>query len=156
MSTNETPIVNIAYDADSVSWNIDSLRILIKELVTDETIVMYIISTTTDQGLVDRIVADTGIDEANVTIGLSSASVISELQSSKCNIFLSNDSVLGREVEDENNISLKPNNVTGSKFIEFNGILDHYKVQPKSLTSLTFWVDQIRKYMNGKEYKETS
>ena len=149
---SDTKVVNIAFDPDIETWSVLALQKLIEELHNDTGINMYIITTEDDVDFINRVVKEVGIDENNVYHSLIDVnSVIDNLKETNCNIYLSDDSFLGREIEKENNILLKTNNVSGSKFIEFNNILDHYLAQPKVLTNITFWVDQIRKYLNGKE-----
>lgn len=146
-------ILNIAYDPSNETWDVDSLRILIKEISQDESIVMHIITKSADSKLIEDVQLKTGIEAKNTIIAIDDADVIAKLQENKCVIFLSSDSILGRLVDKNIPLDLKTNNVSGTKFIEFNGILDHYHIQPKPLTNLTFWADQIRKYADGKEIK---
>jgi len=139
--------LQIAFSPTTEMWSFQVFRDLIKEIVLDvDGSDIYIITSNTDQGLINDIVVETGLNTDNIFIVNDNSDVITKLETMNISIFLTDDSILEREVNLQNPISLLKNNVSGTQAILINNIIDVNKLQFKYFTYLKFWTDQIKKY----------
>lgn len=134
--------VNVAFDITN-TWEYELFRNLIHDfLVEDDFFEVYLITQSTDTVYVNRIATNMSINPANVFFETSDTAVKARLTSENIQLYLTNNNPL---VEDVNNSNIPiPNTNTTIKCILVNNIPDRYRVQPLYITTLQFWLNEIR------------
>lgn len=139
--------LQIAFSPTTEMWSFQVFRDLIKEIVQDvEGSDLFIITTNTDQELINDIVVETGLNIDNIFVVSDNSEIIISLEQMNISIFLTDDIELQRQVNLQNPISLLQNNISGTQAILVNNLIDENKLQFKYFTYLKFWTDQIKKY----------
>jgi len=136
--------IKIGFNPDS-SWDYQTFRDLIREtLVEDEEIETYLITTNTDTAYIDSVVNSFGLDFDlnNVFMVSTDADIVQTIEDYGINIYLSDDFQLIESV----NI-----NSTDCVGIVVSSIPDRYKMQPKYVTDLNFWIKQLKLNNNAQE-----
>lgn len=140
--------LQIAFSPTTDMWSFQVFRDLIKEIVLDvEGSDIFIITTNTDQALIDEIVLETGLNIDNIFIVANNTALITKLQTLNISIFLTDDIELQKQVNTQNPIQLIKHNISGTEAIFTSTTnMDVNKLQLKYFTYLKFWTDQIKKY----------
>lgn len=135
--------IKIGFNPDT-SWDYQTFRDLIREaLVEDEEIETYLITTNTDAAYVDSVVNSFGLnfDLNNVFMVSTDLDIIQKLEDYGIDIYLSDDFQLIESV----------NTNTECIGIVVSSIPDRYKLQPKYVTDLNFWIKQLKLSNNAQE-----
>ena len=135
--------IKIGFNPDT-SWDYQTFRDLIREaLVEDEEIETYLITTNTDTAYVDSVVNSFGLnfDLNNVFMVSTDLDIIQKLEDYGIDIYLSDDFQLIESV----------NTNTECIGIVVSSIPDRYKMQPKYVTDLNFWIKQLKLSNNAQE-----
>jgi len=137
--------LRVGFSPDDLIWSKQDFRELLKSIQKDEGSELFLI-TKEEISFASLVQAELDIDDDHFFRYDTNQEIIQQLVDSKVLIFLSNDGVLNKEINDETPLLLEPNNVTGTQAINVNNVWDEYKIQYKYYTYLKFWTDQINKY----------
>lgn len=150
MSDKEKMVM--AFSPSTEMWAKQDFRELVDEMVKDVTgTTLYMITTNNDSDFIERVRKESGMEVEDVSQVVDNDALIAKLVELKVSIFLGDVGLQNREINGENSISLKANNVTGTQAINIISLVDTNKNQPKYITHLSFWTDQINQYKDGKE-----
>lgn len=129
--------IKIGFDPTN-SWDYDTFRKLCRELVskTDDYII-YMITTENDNDVIDAITNYTGIDLNNVYLVSDNSQILSKIDDLGIQIFLTSDN----DVEDSLGETCYGCLV--------NSIQDTYRMQPRYITELNFWINTILRNTNN-------
>lgn len=134
--------IKIGFNPDD-AWDYQTFRDLIREsIVEDDEIDTYLITTNSDSTYIDSIVEVLGMNSNNVYLVASDTDIIQEIENKGIQIYLSDDFQLIESVNE---------NSTNCVGIVVSSIPDRYKLQPKYITDLNFWIKQIKKQNNAQE-----
>lgn len=134
--------IKIGFNPDN-AWDYQTFRDLIREsIIEDEEIDTYLITTNSDSTYIDSIVEVLGMNSNNVYLVASDTDIIQEIENKGIQIYLSDDFQLIESVNE---------NSTNCVGIVVSSIPDRYKLQPKYITDLNFWIKQIKKQNNAQE-----
>ena len=134
--------IKIGFNPDN-SWDYKTFRDLIRESIIEDTeIETYLITTNSNTTYVDSIVEVIGMDSNNVYIVASNTEIIQEIENKGIQIYLSDNFQLIESINENSNDCVG---------IVVSSIPDRYKLQPKYITDLNFWIKQIKKQTNAQE-----
>jgi len=134
--------IKIGFNPDN-SWDYKTFRDLIRESIIEDTeIETYLITTNSNTTYVDSIVEVIGMDSNNVYIVASNTDIIQEIENKGIQIYLSDNFQLIESINENSNDCVG---------IVVSSIPDRYKLQPKYITDLNFWIKQIKKQTNAQE-----
>lgn len=134
--------IKIGFNPDT-SWDYKTFRDLIRESIIEDTeIETYLITTNADSTYIDSIVEVIGMDSNNVYIVASNTDIVQEIENKDIQIYLSDNFQLIESINENSNDCVG---------IVVSSIPDRYKLQPKYITDLNFWIKQIKKQNNAQE-----
>ncbi|TXG84988.1 MAG: hypothetical protein E6R13_02465 [Spirochaetes bacterium] len=134
--------IKIGFNPDN-AWDYKTFRDLIRESIIEDTeIETYLITTNADTVYIDSIVEVIGMDSNNVYIVASNTDIIQEIENKGIQIYLSDDFQLIESINENSNDCVG---------IVVSSIPDRYRLQPKYITDLNFWIKQIKKQNNAQE-----
>lgn len=140
--------LKIGFDIDS--WDKRDYRILIEDFSRDSSeIDLYLLTTSTDSDLINEISTLFNIATDHVISCTDNDALVIALDTNKILLYLTAQQDLVRLINLEIPLITSSNNVTGCEAILVNTIPDTNKLQPKYVTYLQFWINQISKWTSG-------
>jgi hypothetical protein len=133
--------IKIGFNPDD-AWDYQTFRDLIREsLIENDEIETYLITTNTDTAYVDSIVDYFGtlFDLNNVFMVSADIDIVQTIQDEGIQIYLSDNYQLIESI----------NNNTDCVGIVVSSIPDRYKMQPKYITDLNFWIKRLIESTNN-------
>ena len=132
----------------TVTWDYELFRDIISDMVQDTAEVeVFIVTTNPDTEYINDVAVEAGgIENSNIFQVADNDAVVTTLSNNSILIYLTAENELVITVNNDIPLSLEVNNVTGCQAILVNSIIDRYKLQPKWVTMLQFWIGQIEKY----------
>lgn len=142
--------LKIAFDP-ATTWDYELFRNLIKDMFNDNLeIDLYLVTTNDDSTFINDVAIEIGGMETNRIFQLADTNtLINTLANNNILIFLSPDNQVVTDIYNTIPLLLNYNNITGCEGILVGNILDTFKLQPKYITILQFWIKQIEKYTSS-------
>lgn len=148
--------LKVGFDPTS-AWDYEVFRDLVKDMVLDTTeIEVYIVTTNTDTDYVDDVALEAGgIESSHIFQVADNDTIVTTLANNQILLYLTAENELVTTINDATPLDLEINNITGCQAILVsNTIIDTYRVQPKYITMLQFWISQIEKYTSNNNVAE--
>ncbi len=141
--------LKLAISLSEEMWSKQDFRDLVKEMVADtENIELYIITDNTDSEFIDYVNETTGLENDHIFIINDIITLTDKLIELNIQIFLCDTIRFVNYINNTNPmiVDTDSNTISGTQAILIDSIPDVARLQPKYITQLTFWTDQIKKY----------
>ena len=141
--------LKLAISPSEEMWNKQDFRDLVKEIAADEeNTELYIITDNTDAGFIDYINETTGLESDHIFIMSDIITLTAKLIELSISLFLCDTIRFVNYINNTNPmiVDTDSNTISGTQAILIDSIPDVARLQPKYITQLTFWTDQIKKY----------